>query len=150
MFMAMSRGVLLSLGLMVVVSGCGEAPKASSPPAHLVAGVVRLDKKPLAGAMLQFIPRNGTKGDNCYAQADASGRYQVSQIRGSDGAQAGEYSVIIEYYVKPDGSPLQPGELPRAVAAAQKLPPKYSSLSATILKATIPEGGGVCDFDLES
>ena len=148
--MSMHRGLLLCLGLIIGTIGCSETQKASAPPAHAVTGIVRLDEKPLPGALLQFIPREGTKGDNCYAQTDASGRYEIFQTRGEYGAQTGEYSVVIEYYLKPDGSPLLAGEAPRAVAADQKLPPKYSSLSATVLRAKVPEGGGVCDFDLKS
>lgn len=66
------------------------------------------------------------------------------------GAQSGEFRVVIEHHVKPDGTPMASGEAPREVGAAQVLPPKYSSLSSTVLEADVPEGGGQVNFELTS
>ncbi|MFM9197065.1 MAG: hypothetical protein ACKOWG_15230 [Planctomycetia bacterium] len=51
------------------MAGCG-------PPATTVAGVVTLDGKPVANAILEFIPERGDV-PAAAVQADGSGRYSV-------------------------------------------------------------------------
>lgn len=129
--------------------GCSETVEVVLPAAHPVSGVVTLNAKPVAGAMVQFVPQGTTKGNDCFGVTDESGKYSLKQFRGEDGAQVGEYSVVIELHLKPDGSPLKEDEAPRAVMANQVLPRMYSELASTILRAKVPEGGGKFDFDLK-
>jgi hypothetical protein len=129
--------------------GCSETVEVTLPPAHPVTGVVTLNAKPVAGAMLQFVPQGNTKGNDCFGVTDESGKYSLKQFRGEDGAQVGEYSVVIELHLKPDGSPLKEDEAPREVMANQVLPKMYSQLASTILRANVPEGGGQFNFDLK-
>ncbi|MBX3448274.1 MAG: carboxypeptidase regulatory-like domain-containing protein [Planctomycetaceae bacterium] len=141
---------LAGLGLLFVVSGCGAPQAAEQPPAQFVSGRITLDGEPLPGAIITFIPTGNTKGDECVGQADEAGLYTLSQFRGGVGAQSGKFRVVIEHHVKPDGTPMGPGEAPREVGAVQVLPPKYSSLASTVLEADVPEGGGEVSFELTS
>lgn len=134
---------------MLAALGCSDAPEVKLPAAHPVSGVVTLNAKPVAGAMLQFVPQGTTKGNDCFGVTDESGKYSLKQFRGEEGAQVGEYAVVIELHLKPDGSPLKENEAPREVMANQVLPKMYSELASTVLRATVPEGGGQFDFDLK-
>lgn len=141
---------LAGLGLMCVVCGCGAPQAAEPPPAQFVTGRITFDGEPLPGAIVKFIPTGNTKGDECVGVADDAGLYTLTQFRGGVGAQSGEFRVVIEHHVKPDGTPMAPDEAPRDVGAVQTLPPKYSNLSETVLTANVPEGGGEVTFELTS
>ena len=129
--------------------GCSETVEVILPAAHPVSGVVTLNAKPVAGAMVQFVPQGSTKGNDCFGLTDESGKYSLKQFRGEEGAQVGEYSVVIALHLKPDGSTLKEGEAPREVMASQVLPKMYSELASTMLRAKVAEGGGKFDFDLK-
>jgi len=134
--------------LLVLIAGCAASEAVEAPESHFVTGRVTMDGEPLKGAIVKFVPTGSTRGDECMGQTDDTGLYTVKQFRGHEGAQSGKFLVVIEHHVKPDGSPMLPGEAPRDVGAIQILPPKYSSLSATTLKADVPEGGGEFSFEL--
>ncbi|WP_437192166.1 carboxypeptidase-like regulatory domain-containing protein [Planctomicrobium sp. SH527] len=132
--------------------GCGGGTeKASLPNTVPVTGTIKLDGKPLAGATVVFVPKSGTAGIECTGTTDAEGRYTLKQLRGGDGAPPGTYSVVVSALVGPDGKPLNlpPDTPPADAGAVESLPPRYSSMTDSVLSATVPTEGGDFPFELK-
>ncbi len=140
--------ILLS-GCLILISGCGSSTAKPEILSKLVpvTGSVSLDGEPLAGVMITYLPEAGPAGaEMAFGLTDETGKYTLhSQITGyppdkSQGAVPANYRVYITKLVMPDGSPVQ-GEITDAEAeekgARQLLPSKYSSPTATKLKATV-------------
>jgi hypothetical protein len=116
--------------------------------------VVRLDGKPLAGAVVVFLPIDD-RGTLTQGETDENGRYELFYASFPGGTAPGDYKVAISYLATPDGTPQGLG--PRSALAPppgfhearELLPKKYSDLGQTELKRTVGETGGTFDFDLE-
>tara|TARA_R110002111_G_scaffold191869_2_gene258212 strand:- start:26446 stop:26913 length:468 start_codon:yes stop_codon:yes gene_type:complete len=138
--------------LMLGLTGCGGAAATETLPTTVpVAGVVTLDGKPLVSATVTFVPRGATKGVECVGFTDESGKYTLTQIRGAEGAPPGEYRVVINHFVKSDGTPVKidGGEAPANVGADEALPAIYSDFTNSILSAQVTEAGGEFPFELK-
>jgi hypothetical protein len=144
--------VCLCLGMLGVFAGCSGETSKPLPATVEVSGKVTLDGAPLTSAMVTYVPKGETKGIECVGVTDDTGEYTLKQIRGKDGAPPGEYTVVINRYVKADGSPiiLDGSEPPANLGAVESLPPHYSSASDSTLTKTVPEAGGKLDFELVS
>lgn len=132
--------------------GCGDSSnKVELPKTVPVTGTIKLDGKPLAGATVIFVPKSGTAGIECTGATDAEGRYTLKQLRGGDGAPPGTYSVVVSALVGPDGKPLNlpPDTPPADAGAVESLPPRYSSMTDSVLTATVPAEGGDFPFELK-
>lgn len=142
---------LLTIVVICVLVGCGNAPPSQFAEAVPATGIVRLDGKPLSNSMIAFIPKPGTKALESYGVTDEDGSFSLRQPRGGSGAVPGEYSVVINRYVLRDGTPveLKPNEFPANQGAIESLPPKYSDPTKTSLSANVPEDGGEFEFDLK-
>ena len=143
----------LLAGVLVVLAGCGSGP--DGPPLVAVEGTVTLDGKALGKADLMFVPQGETKGQGGVAQTNQDGRYAlVSQDRKHTGAPVGEYRVIINKMVKPDGTDFvpDPNAGPMDTGGFRDLlPAAYSDMGQTTLTATVPAGGAKSiDFSLKS
>ncbi len=95
-----------------------------------VTGKITLEKQPLGGAVIRFIPTGETLGTGATGWSKPDGAYEL-EAREGRGAAAGEYRIVI--------SKADPREL---------LHPNYSDDEKTILTARVPEGGGQIDFPL--
>lgn len=141
----MWRGILLILGIAAI--GCADSPSGGKPLPTTVpaSGVVTLNGKPLASAGVMFYPQTAGSGVECFGYTDDAGKFTLTQLRGQGGAPPGEYRVTVSQYLKKDGTPFKnDGTVAPADADAnESLPPKYSSASETILKATVVEGAEV-------
>ncbi len=104
-----------------------------------------LDGKPLSGAQVVFL--TGVPPTIFVGTTDDQGAYQ---LQGMESSLQGECKVTISQMLKPDGSPLAPGEPPAMAGATEQLPSKYSQLDATTLSAEVGAEGGNFDFALES
>lgn len=149
--------VLLSCSVLIFgVTGCGGGGRSADQLKLVpVSGTVKLDDKPAPGVAVMFFPLGSAPGLTYYANTDQSGRYELLAgvgKTGSKGAPAGEYKVTCSKYVMPDGSPFtsNSGESPELAGAKELLPPWYSNQMQTQLKATVPDKGGTCDFELKS
>jgi hypothetical protein len=100
--------------------------------------------------VVTFYPTGDTKGVECTAVTDATGKYKLKQVRGGDGAPAGDYKVVISRYLKKDGTPLGPNEMPATAEAVESLPKRYSNHDAATLTAKVLAAGGDIPFDLKS
>lgn len=154
MFQAVKAAMLL---VVVGLLGCSAEEKAGPAGLVPVSGTVTLDGKPVEGATVTFIPTKTEGSSDAGAVTDASGKYELRAGEGSSsGALPGEYRVIISRLAKADGSTVMPDkdrspmQLMLEDGAKETIPPKYSDMIGTTLKATVPAGGGTQDFKLES
>jgi hypothetical protein len=82
----------LSLGLAVLLGGCGGGPK-DQPDLGTVSGQVTLDGKPVAGAVVTFQPKES--GRPSTAETDLQGNYQLIYSSREMGAKVGLHSVRV-------------------------------------------------------
>ena len=127
--------------LLLALQGCGGRSYAP------VSGTVTLDGKPVAKAVVTFIPLPdpGSKeaGDSASGKTNEKGEYtlQTYTPRGmKDGAQVGKHKVSISQQETR-------GEGDRSVTR-EKLPKKYNE--QTTLTADVTAGGPPIDFPLTS
>ena len=141
------RGIaLLLFGGLIGVVGCAKS--GVSGPSANITGKISLQGKPVAGAMVQFIPadKGGVPGS---ARTDADGHYQLVSAKGMAGVTPGEYKVVISRILGPDGKELPPETSPFSGGGKETLPPFYSKPEDTILTATVAGSGSITiDFPL--
>jgi hypothetical protein len=139
--------------LLPVLAGCEGGASGDLPELVPVSGTVTLDGEPESGVQVTFVPTGSTKGGSSYGATDESGKYELTADDGRKGAAVGEFQVMCNKWVMPDGSDFvgEPGgPSPMEAGASELLPPRYSREDATELTATVPAGGGTVDFDLTS
>ena len=85
-----SKVCLLSFICTLFVSGCGQ----SGPPLGFVAGTVKLDGKPVPGALVTFISKEAD-GSSSYGKTDANGKYQLEFSTDRFGVMLGNHDVVI-------------------------------------------------------
>jgi hypothetical protein len=118
-----------------------------------VGGVVTLNHKPLAKAVVMFMPRSGATS---VGETDKDGRYNLESHGRRRGAPAGDYKVAISYFVSADGEPQDLAarssmvQTPGMGSAKEQLPREYSDLGRTKLRARVGSEGGTFDFDIEA
>jgi len=127
-----------------------------------VTGVVTMDGKPLADAVVIFIPENGNPST---AQTDAAGKYELAHRGNAMGAIPGKHKVRITTgqpaapAVDPDadmsnvtpttGAGFEEAGTPKGKAAKKEpIPAKYNT--NTTLTAEVKAGENTFDFKLES
>lgn len=115
------------------MAGCGGGPN-DQPVVHPVHGVVTLDGQPLANALVYFAPE---KGPSSAGVTDSSGKYELHDKTGLNGAVVGTHTVTISTDL--DGSRKKENE---------KVPPQYNT--KTTLSAVVKEGDNTHDFPLKS
>lgn len=139
------------LGVLGGMIGCGSSapskPLLKTAPA---VGMVTLGGVPLASASVTFVPRSQKNGIESVGVTDETGHFAMKQVRGQPGVPPGEYTVVINRYVKSDGTPvsLNGGEPPANLGAVESLAPKFSNFSESVLLANVPDTGGEFKFDL--
>ena len=103
-----------------------------------------MDGQPLEGASVMF-------GGVSMGETDANGHYELAQGE-KKGVPAGDYQVVVEKWVNPDGSVYrdEEGISPMEAGVTQLIPPQYSVMESTELNATVPAEGGTFDFELTS
>lgn len=74
----------------IVLAGCSQS---SRPPTYRVTGTVTLQGKPLADAVITFVPIG--EGEAASAITDANGHYALTTWEAGDGARSGEYRVKV-------------------------------------------------------
>jgi hypothetical protein len=130
---------------MSLLVGCGGGGGPKRPELAPAEGTITMDDKPLAEASVMFGNGSAT------AETDANGHYVLMGHGGKKGCPPGDYKVVVEKWVNKDGSVYRSADMsPMDAGATQKIPPQYSSMEKTELKATVPAGGGKIDFKLKS
>ena len=145
-------GLAIGAVLLSFAVGCDRGRDASLPDLVPVSGTVTLDDKPLAGAMVTFVPVGTTRGRSCYGVTGADGRYELMENEKNKGAPVGEFSVLVNKWVMADGSDFHSDtqQSPMEAGARELLPPQYSMEGSSTLKATVAAGGSTVDFKLTS
>jgi len=140
-------GVLCTCALVLLcLTGCGGKGAIKTPDLVPVEGTITMDDKPLAGASVML----GT--GSAFGETDANGHYVLKAHGGKTGAPVGDFKVVVEKWVNPDGSVYRSTEgiSPMDAGARQLIPPQYSNTEKTELKATVPAGGAKnIDFALK-
>jgi hypothetical protein len=145
-----TAAVLLTLVGMSGLTGCGDGKIARYP----VKGTVLVDGKPAEGAMLIFVPVDGTEEFQRERpfddSTDSAGQFELRTFEPGDGAPAGEYRVMIRWLATNS----QPGATPGGQADGQpvfdRLKNKYFSVESPIT-ATVEEEDNVLEpFALSS
>lgn len=154
--------VVSLVAAIVFLTGCGSRDENATKFVEglvPVTGVVTQEGQPVPGVQVIYFvdPSTGTAGPRAWGVTDENGKYSlVTYVPGSgndsaDGALPGDYRVMIQKLVMPDGGPV-PEETTdadaEALGARQMLLPKYSSPTASQLKATVNAESTVNDFVL--
>jgi hypothetical protein len=137
---AAALGALLVLAL--AAPGCGS----SGPEMARVRGKVTVKGRPLTKGTITFVSPD-EKRPNASSQIGADGSYDLQTTEPGDGAQLGDYKVIVSDVDTAqilDYIPKKKMPEPKKTIA-----PKYSSTDTTDLKATVRRGSNNVPFDLE-
>jgi hypothetical protein len=150
--------LLLALALGCGVGSLGGCRGRSDelppePVLYPVQGKVTVQGKPLAEAVITFLQVD-PQGTTSVAETDEEGRYELTYM-GRTGAAAADYKVAISYLVGTDGTVY--GLAPRSglakpyglLSAKELVPAEWSDLGLTTQRATVPENGGILDFDIK-
>jgi hypothetical protein len=118
------RCLLAALAALPLV-GC-----SSGTGVKKVTGTVTLDGDPLAGAEVQFWPKDDIQLGSHLSRTGADGRFELFQDpRPGVGIKPGRYVVLVTKYGAKEGWPPKPGDdLP--VAAAEGMPWTKNTLPA--------------------
>lgn len=155
-------GRLLMLAL-VALAGCGGS--SAFPKTYPVTGTVKLNGKPVDGAMVVFQLESGK--ENALGTTDKNGEFSLSMFRPGDGAIPGKYKVSIkkeDAVAAPTNAP-PPGTIGAAELAADyappaevktgptkkksEIPPKYTNDQTSGLIATVTESAANNKFDFD-
>jgi len=142
--------LIFALALAALV-GCDRTPVG--PPLAPVSGTVTLDDRPLGGAMIALVPIGSTLGWGGTCRTADDGRYElVERKTRRPGVPTGEYKVVIGKRATPEAGDAVSAEPvpPQLSAAREQLPPRYSDVGQTELRATVGPDGGTIDFPLET
>ena len=133
-----SLKTLALLALCLCQAGCAEEAY-EGPVLIAVDGSVTLDAKPLAGAVLVFVPTGETLGQGAVGHTDEQGHFTLASHRGHQGVPEGTYRVVISKCTMPDGRPCpeQASLPPMDSAARETLPGRYSSFEHSKLTAAV-------------
>ncbi|MBN2293372.1 MAG: hypothetical protein JXM70_13165 [Pirellulales bacterium] len=121
--------IIASMMLCVLVfsTGCGHGLDYTTK----VTGTVTVNGKPANGFYVVFNP---PKGRPANGTTDSQGRFSLSTFDPGDGAVLGEHVVTIT-----DAFPQGPPPMGRITANMSRVPPIYSAVSTTPLKATVKD-----------
>jgi hypothetical protein len=149
--------VLVTVG--IVLTGCSNS---SRPATYPVTGTVTMQGKPLAGAVITFVP-TGTDGEAASAVTDSDGKYALTTRQAGDGARPGEYRVKVS---KQELAAVDPSKMVKnlSIEEEQKIyveskkppppakslvPSKYQDESTSGLSHTVPQGSSTFDIEIK-
>lgn len=115
--MALSRRLLMIT--LVALAGCGGS--SGFPKTYPVTGTVKLNGKPIDGAMVTFQMESGK--ENAIGTTDKNGEFSLSMFRPGDGAVPGKYKVAIK---KEDAAPVATNAPPPGQIGSAELPADYA------------------------
>lgn len=136
---------------LVCLTACGSSEtKRDDLKTFPTWGTVTIKGKAVPGVSVVFFPDGQTSGQGGRGTTDESGQFMLRYQDGRDGVPPGNYRVLFEHFVMPDGSKVPESEFPADVGAINQLPHKFSDFGTSPFKATVPEGGtSDLEFDLK-
>ena len=149
--------ILVTVG--IVLTGCSNS---SRPPTYRVSGTVTMQEKPVAGAVITFVPTSN-EGAAASAITDSEGKYALTTWQAGDGARPGEYRVKVS---KQEQATVDPSKMVQnlSIEEEQKIyveskkpcppakslvPSKYQDESSSGLSHTVPKGSSKFDIELK-
>ncbi|KAA0137334.1 carboxypeptidase regulatory-like domain-containing protein [Gimesia chilikensis] len=149
----LTRGIAILFAVMsAALSGCGGS--ASGPDIDMipVTGSVTMDGEPLVGAMVEFHPTGGTKGNGAFGLTDEAGKFTLTDYHSNPGCPPGEYGVTFSKITLPDGSPIPPDSQQGGVGMKEQIPPGYNLFKphAIIQAASVKAPESTFEFQLDS
>lgn len=136
---------------LLCLTACGSSEtKRDELKTFPTWGTVKIKGKAVPGVSVVFFPDGQTGGQGGRGTTDESGQFMLRYQDGRDGVPPGNYRVLFEHFVMPDGSQVPESEFPADVGAINQLPHKFSDFGTSPFKATVPEGGtSDLEFDLK-
>jgi hypothetical protein len=136
---------VLAMGLLCCAQGCGGDGLERVP----IQGVIKAQGSPLANAVVQFTPQEGTPGEGALGMSDAEGKFTVISSRRDDsGVPPGKYSVRVSRFVGGNGAPLPPDATQADHPDAKESVPAPYSTPNSPLRVTIATEGGLVEIDI--
>lgn len=143
--------------IVVVVFALCSACKPPTPNTTPVTGIVTLDGQPCVRTSVNFIPTGETLGNGGSAQTEDTGKFVVrshsnTATPGPLGLLPGNYKVVINKLVNPDGTPFIPTEevSPIDANAKELLHPNYSNFEQAKLTAEVGAASLELKYDLRA
>ena len=132
-------------------SSSSDGPAVDDAPLLPVRGTITLEGKPLAHAVVTFLPESGLAG---VGETGEDGSYTLKTAT-KDGLKAGDYKVAVSYLVSAEGEPQGLGPrnsiaVPKSMlTATEKILPEYADLGRTTLTAKVEPGKTMFTFDVK-
>lgn len=124
----------LSLFIIAAVAGCGSD---GLPGMVAIQGTVTYKGQPLTHGTVLYLPKDGS-GRQARGEIQPDGRFALTTLRAGDGAQVGEYSIVVISLAP------HPGEDRAAIEAAGGMiergyiiPEKYTKPETSGLSDTV-------------
>lgn len=146
----------LLCGLSGVI-GCGGS---KGPPLYTAKGIVKVDGKPAAGALVVLHPVDKDQTIRPGGEADDEGQFILTSVKQGDGAPAGEYKVAVHWLDLNAPPPPGANAIPSAMGGegesksdpVDRLQGRYSHPDTSGLKCTISDDGEneIPTFELKS
>src|SRR6476620_3867291 len=132
--------VSILVAAAIVLTGCPN----SRPATYRETGTVTMQGKPVAGAVITFVPTSH-EGQAASAITDSEGKYALTTWQAGDGARPGEYRVKVskkeqKIYVEKKTAP---------PPAKSLVPSKYLDESTSGLSHTVPNGSSTFDIEIK-
>ncbi len=133
----------LSTTVLAFVPGCASRDPDLVP----VEGAVTMDQRPVAELIVTFTPLGSTGGSGALGATDREGNFSLTNVRGGEGAYAGQYRISV--YPAPTE---EASDLPTDVVSsgAAGVPDVYLNPNRSPLRGTVPELGGRFEIALDS
>lgn len=136
---------------LLAAHGCGR----KGLQVEFVEGLVLIDSQPIAGASVNFTPKDG--GLPAFGRTNAKGLFRLTTQqagRPDAGAVIGDYAVTISKYeyVLPNGQPPASGDYD-GLPQRPIVPRRFNDVNRSGLTAEVRKGGGRSDryrFELSS
>jgi hypothetical protein len=151
----LALSILVTAG--IVLTGCPN----SRPATYRVTGTVTMQGKPLAGAVVTFVPTSN-EGAAASAITDSEGKYALTTWQAGDGARPGDYHVKVS---KQEETAVDPSKMVRNVPLEEDqkyvestkprppakilVPSKYLDESTSGLSHTVPKASSTFDIEIK-
>jgi len=140
-FSAIRQAAFL-LTVSLAIAGCGK----SGPEMAKVTGIVKLKGKALTAGSVSFVSTD-PKRNNANGNIGPDGRYTLQTTNPGDGAEVGEYTVIVSGIDPNALNTAAPGEPLKKMV--NPVPEKYEKPETSGIKKTVAKGSNTFDIDLE-
>ena len=164
--LALGLGAAMLAVAVGTTAGCSRQP--SRPKTYPVHGTVIFNGKPVEGATVTFVPKDGSSAQPApqaaSAVTDAKGNYALGTFGSGDGAMVGEYLVKVAKY-SPTQQPPQRADTPDSEMEAflqfkkgviqktgpkNELPARYENEKTSGLFYTVQAGDNTFDIKLSN